>query len=167
MTLAVTSLVLLPQKLAVLEVGIMIMACNLVAQCTGTIFVLKLIFPWSHFGISFPFRRGLFQSYLYKIVVQASPGALEFILKSVDGAKFRWFVLTDMFQSYVIKFRILYQIEFGYGFWNRFSKWVDFDLKNQYSISSVLEVLRVKNNDWRRQLLQINNRAHIFLSSFD
>ena len=106
-------------------------------SCTGTIFVLKLIFPWSHFGISFPFRRGLFQSYLYKIVVQASPGALEFIVKSVNGAKFRWFVLTDMFQSYVIKFRILYQIEFGYGFWNRFSKLVNFDniRKSLYSKS--------------------------------
>ena len=33
--------------------------------CTGSIFVIKLIFTWSHFDISFPFIRGLFQSYLH------------------------------------------------------------------------------------------------------
>ena len=92
--------------------------------CTGSIFVIKLIFTWSHFDISFPFIRGLFQSYLHILNGCSSLPMCIGIHSEVSWGSEVSLICLDwyMFQSYVIKFRILYQIEFGYGFWNRFSK---------------------------------------------
>ena len=92
--------------------------------CTGSIFVIRLIFTWSHFDISFPFIRGLFQSYLHILNSCSSLPRYIGVHSEVSWGSEVSLICLDwyMLQSYVIKFRILYQIGFGYGFWNRFSK---------------------------------------------